>query len=444
MATQVLVWFIHQKCRVPTRSETLGSNFLQGSVAVRVFLCFACGYALSFALRTVNAVIAPDLVAEFGLSNAQLGALSSAYFFSFAAMQLPLGVWLDRFGSRKTHALLLCVAAIGCVCFGLSQETWMLWLGRALIGMGVSGALMASFRAFRFWYPAEQQSQLASWMLVAGSLGALASTLPVQWAMPVIGWRGLFNLIAVLLMVASALIYFVLPAEPVASSKLSDNPWAGYVTVFKDRYFWRFAAPGIGMQASFVAFQSLWAGPWLIQVLGMSADESATTLLILNFFLMVVYLLLGWASPKLELKGWTPLQLASMGGMLMLVAQTGMVFFQGPWAWMLWLLLGLGSTTFMLTQSHVNQNFPPQLAGRAFTAYNLLLFAGMFLAQWLFGVLIDVLGTLPNIGRNDLAFRGAMLVWVVFEAATLAVMVFWRVPRTYVPALVTAHAATSR
>ena len=422
----------------------MGSNLLQGSVAVRVFLCFAFGYALSFALRTVNAVIAPDLVAEFGLSNAQLGALSSAYFFSFAAMQLPLGIWLDRFGSRKTHALLLCVAALGCVCFGFSQETWMLWMGRALIGMGVSGALMASFRAFRFWYPAEQQSQLASWMLVAGSMGALASTLPVQWALPLMGWRGLFNLIAILLVMASTLIFFMLPAEPASQTSTSGNPWAGYITVFKDRYFWRFAAPGIGMQASFVAFQSLWAGPWLTQVLGMRADESAQTLLILNFFLMVVYLLLGWASPKLASQGWTPLRMASIGGLVMLIAQTGMVFMEGPWAWTLWLLLGLGSTTFMLTQTHVNQNFPPQLAGRAFTAYNLLLFAGMFLVQWLFGVLIDALGQIPSISPGADAFRGAMLIWVMFEAATLAVMVFWRVPRTYVPASATATAANSK
>jgi MFS family permease len=422
----------------------VGSNFLQGSVAIRVFLCFAFGYALSFALRTVNAVIAPDLVAEFGLSNAQLGALSSAYFFSFALMQLPLGIWLDRFGSRKTHAGLLCVAALGCACFGLSQETWMLWVGRALIGMGVSGALMASFRAFRFWYPAEQQSQLASWMLVAGSMGALASTLPVQWALPVMGWRGLFNLIAVLLIIASTLIFFLLPTEPASQSSTTENPWAGYITVFKDRYFWRFAAPGIGMQASFVAFQSLWAGPWLIQVLGMSADESAQTLLVLNFFLMMVYWLLGWASPQLAAKGWTPLRMASVGGLVMLIAQTGMVFMHGPWAWTLWLLLGLGSTTFMLTQTHVNQNFPPHLAGRAFTAYNLLLFAGMFLVQWLFGVLIDALSMLASVSHVSEAFRGAMLAWVVFEAATLAVMVFWRVPRTYDPALATPGAANAK
>jgi MFS family permease len=198
------------------------------------------------------------------------------------------------------------------------------------------------------------------------------------------------------------------------------------------------------MQASFVAFQSLWAGPWLTQVLGMSADESAQTLLVLNFFLMMVYLLLGWSSPKLAAKGWTPLRMASMGGLVMLVAQTGMVFLQGPWAWTLWLLLGLGSTTFMLTQTHVNQNFPPHLAGRAFTAYNLLLFAGMFLVQWLFGVLIDALSVLASVHHVSDAFRGAMLVWVVFEAATLAVMVFWRVPRTYTPEPATPRAANPK
>lgn len=395
-------------------------------MAVQVFLCFASGYALSFALRTVNAVIAPDLVTEFGLSNAQLGALSSAYFFSFAAMQLPLGVWLDRFGSRKTDAALLCVAALGCLLFSLSQHPWMLWTGRALIGVGVSGALMASLRAFRFWYPADRQPRLASWMLVAGSMGALLSTLPVQWALPAIGWRGIFILMALLLVAASALICFMLPAEPVSAGPASGNPWSGYITVFKDRYFWRFAAPGMGMQASFVAFQSLWAGPWMITVLGLSAEESAQRLLALNFFLMVAYLLLGWASPALALRGWSPLRLATVGGVVMLIAQLGMVFMSGPFAWSLWLLLGLGSTSFMLTQSHVNQNFPPHLAGRAFTAYNLLVFAGMFLAQWLFGVLIDALAHWPGIGSEPMAFRGAMLCWVFMEAATLAVMVWWR------------------
>lgn len=119
-------------------------------MGLRIFVLFSAGYVLSYALRTVNAVIAPDLVADFGLTNAGLGALSSTYFFSFILMQLPLGVWLDRYGSRNTDAALLAVAACGCLLFAMATESWMLGAARAVIGIGVSGALMSGLRAFRF------------------------------------------------------------------------------------------------------------------------------------------------------------------------------------------------------------------------------------------------------------------------------------------------------
>ena len=134
------------------------SAVLAAPVAIRVFLAFASGYFMSYGLRSVNAVIAPELIAEFGLTNAQLGSLSSAYFLAFASVQVPLGVLLDRFGSRRVDATLLLVAAGGCVLFAGARSAAMLWVARALIGVGVSAALMASLRAFRFWYaPGRQQ-----------------------------------------------------------------------------------------------------------------------------------------------------------------------------------------------------------------------------------------------------------------------------------------------
>lgn len=190
------------------------NEILRGGLAVRVFLCFAAGLLLSYALRAINAVIAPSLVAEFGLTNAELGALASAYFLSFAILQLPLGVWLDRFGSRRTNALLLTIAALGCLAFALSTTPWMLWLSRALIGVGVCGALMSALRAFRFWYAPERQQQLAAWILVAGSLGALTATVPVHALLPLVGWRGVFGISAVLLAAVAAALWWLLPAEP--------------------------------------------------------------------------------------------------------------------------------------------------------------------------------------------------------------------------------------
>ena len=170
----------------------MSGGAVSGGRAVGVFACFAAAYFMSYGLRSVNAVIAPDLLAQFGLTNAQLGSLSSAYFLSFAAMQLPLGIWLDRFGARRTNAVLLLVAALGCAVFALAGGLTGLWIGRALVGVGVAGALMSALKGYRFWYSAQRQQSLAAWMLVAGTLGALSVTVPVQAALPVVGWRGVF------------------------------------------------------------------------------------------------------------------------------------------------------------------------------------------------------------------------------------------------------------
>jgi MFS family permease len=113
-----------------------------------VFLPFVAAYFFSYAYRSINAVIAPDLTAAFSLSAAQLGLLTSVYFLAFAAFQIPVGILLDRFGPRRTNASLLLAAASGALVFALSQGVPALLAGRALIGLGVSACLMSSSKAF--------------------------------------------------------------------------------------------------------------------------------------------------------------------------------------------------------------------------------------------------------------------------------------------------------
>src|SRR5690606_24792198 len=202
----------------PSRSASdernrIVSRILPPGAAARVFAALAAGYVLSYGLRSVNAAIAPELVADLGLSNAALGGLTSAYFFAFAALQLPLGIWLDRYGSRRTNGILLMVAALGCAIFALADSFVMLWIGRALIGAGVAGALMSAVRVYRFWFQPHLQQSLMAWMLVAGSMGALAATVPVRLSLPVIGWRGVFLAAAVLLVLAGIGILRLLPAD---------------------------------------------------------------------------------------------------------------------------------------------------------------------------------------------------------------------------------------
>lgn len=400
------------------------SAVLAAPAAVRVFLAFASGYFMSYGLRSVNAVIAPELIAEFGLTNAQLGSLSSAYFLAFAAVQMPLGVLLDRFGSRRVDATLLLVAAGGCLLFASARSPAVLWVARALIGIGVSAALMASLRAFRFWYAPARQQQLAAWMLVAGALGALATTVPVQIALPAVGWRGVFVASALLLVGTSAATFFLLPAdEPIPAHRERESSWSAYRQVFADRYFWRFGIVSLTVQASFAAFQALWIGPWLRRVLGMEADAAAQALFVFNLVLMLGYLGLGLAVPHFVRRGWSILRVVAVGTATMLVLELAIAFSDGSRAWLLWIPLALAATCPTLSHTHVSLSFPERLTGRAFTAYNLLTMGGMFVAQWLFGVAVDAFGG----DHDEQGFRRAMLLWVAMQAVALCVLVFWKV-----------------
>lgn len=400
---------------------------LRGALAARVFLCFALGYLLSYGLRSINAVIAPALMGEMALSNADMGLLSSAYFVAFGSLQLPLGIWLDKYGPRRTESALLVIAAIGAIVFATSTSLAGLWIGRALIGVGVSACLMASFKAYRQWFRPEQQSQLASWMLVAGTAGALAATVPVTMALPAIGWRGIFWVVAVLLLLVSAAIFlslrgverhFAAAASGASASHAHDG---GYRRIFGSAYFRRMGLLGLFNQGIFVALQTLWAGPWMMTVLGKTQQQTSEILFMLNLVLMTAYLALGWAAPRLVARGVDAHRLIAFGITGMVLAQASMLFTQSEHAWILWLLLAVCVPVTTLVQSHVALSFPAALAGRANSAYNLMLFVGAFATQWGFGVLADALkaGGLTAVD----AFRATLAVLVALEAAALVYFV---------------------
>nr|NDG07987.1 MFS transporter [Oxalobacteraceae bacterium] len=198
--------------------------YLQGRTATRVVLVFGLAYFLSYAMRAINAVIAPALSADLQLSNADLGLLSAAYFMGFGMMQLPIGVWLDRHGPRRTESALLLFGAVGAAIFACSHTLLGVWVGRALIGVGVSSCLMAAFKAFRVWYPAERQSQLGSWMLVIGTSGALSATVPVAMLLPLIGWRNVFFGVAGALLLAAWVLFSRLRDVEQAMSAAHTKP----------------------------------------------------------------------------------------------------------------------------------------------------------------------------------------------------------------------------
>ncbi len=399
--------------------------FLTGRRSVVVFSCFAAAYFFSYAFRSINAVIAPALMSEIGLSNADLGLLSSAYFVAFASLQLPLGIWLDKYGARRTESALLLFAAAGAMIFASSTSLAGLWFGRALLGVGVSACLMAPFKAYRQWYAPQRQSQLASWMLVVGTAGALAATIPVTAALPLIGWRGIFWGMGLLILAAAAAIYFLLKdvehsmqrAEPLAAMPAK----AAYRLIFSDRFFQRMALIGLVNQASFIALQSLWAGPWMMTVLGMSKAQTSQILFIFNFSLLLAYVGLGWWAPRHAARGASVVKLVATGLFGTLLAQAAIISITATWAWIFWIMLAVCVTVATLVQTHVSMSFPSALAGRANTAFNLLTFAGAFLVQWGIGIFIDIF---EAHGATPIqAMQQAFAVCLVLQAAALLVFV---------------------
>ena len=393
-------------------------SLLSPKRAVMAFAALAFAYFLSTLVRAITATLAPTLVVEFGLSAADLGLLAGGYFLGFALTQLPLGAWLDRFGPKRVEVAFLSVAVVGCLTFSMAQTFVGLMAGRILCGVGVSACLMAPLTGYRRWYAPAHQMRANSWMLMVGALGMLASTLPVQWLLPAVGWRPIFMVLAAGMVFAMVLIGWQLPAwwRSLPSEKLSpqqpetDLPEApGYAEVWRHPYFRKMAPLGFVSYGGLVAIQTLWAGPWMVKVAGYTAAESAAGLFWINASMLVAYWVWGWVNPWLARQGCTADRLIARGMPLSLLL-IGFIALSGAsvtaYSAVLWALFCVASTLCSLAQPAVGMAFRSELAGRALSAYNLLIFAGVFSVQWGLGLGID---GLRSLGWSEVAaFQGAM------------------------------------
>jgi MFS family permease len=382
-----------------------------------VFCPFAVGYYLSYFYRYVNAVIARDLVQDFGLSPADLGLLTSAYFLAFAAFQLPLGVLLDRFGPRRCASALMCLAALGALTFGLAQDLAMLSAGRALIGLGVSAGLMGSIKAFTLWFPRERLTALSGWMIGIGSLGTLSATVPMQALLGPFGWRALFLGLALLSLAAALLIFVVVPERELPGRGETWREQFGMIgRIFCRVEFWRLAAPLVLCQASFQALQGLWFAPWLADVHGLDRDTVADYLFASALAYLVASILLGRLSDAAAKRGISQLRVYQ-AGMLACAASFAPIALGVQGATALWLVLYAATSIAAITAyTLLTHLVPPAQTGRVTTSSNVLLFATSFVFQWGLGAL---LGLWPSAeGRYaPAAYRAAFGLLFAAQAA---------------------------
>lgn len=373
---------------------TASALHLSRRMAVVVFLAFALAYFFSALVRAITATLSPVLTQELGLHARDLGLLAGGYFFGFSLTQLPLGRWLDRYGPRRVILAFLSVAVLGCLAFAQADSFAGLLLARVLCGVGVSACLMAPLTGYRRWFNAHTQLRTNSWMLMTGSLGMVAATLPVQWLVPLWGWRPLFVAMAVCIALAMLAIRLLVPAwqrrAPTAQAAGDDG---GYAAIWRSRYFWRMTPIGFFSYGGMVAIQTLWAGPWMTQVAGWTALESATGLFAINLSMLTSFWLWGWITPGLARRGIHANQLITWGLPLSMLALLGLVWVgpaAGGHAAAMLAAFCVCSTFVSLAQPAVGMAFDSHLAGRALSAYNLVVFAGIFVVQWGIGLGVDL------------------------------------------------------
>jgi predicted MFS family arabinose efflux permease len=397
---------------------------LPARAAAIVFAAFAFAYFLSALLRAVTATLAPVFSAEFELSASDLGLLAGAYFLGFASLQLPLGRALDRFGPRRTLLVLLALAVLGCVAFALAPNPPALIAARVLIGAGVAAALMAPLTLYRRLFTPVAQLRANSWMLMTGSLGMLASTLPVQWLLPVLGWRGLFVAVAALLALAMGLIALLVPQDE-RHDAAAPHAQARYLQIVRDPLFVSMAPLAFFLYGGMIAVQALWAGPWLTRVAQLSAGQAAQGLFLINLSMLAAFGTWGLVMPRLAQRGLGASRLMAWGvplPLLVLALNVALGAGAGPLHWAAWCV---ACTVVSLSQPAVGAAFPAAQAGRALSAFNLVIFSGVFLVQWGIGGLVDRLRG-AGFGEAD-AFRAALGVLGLACAAAYA-WFLWRRP----------------
>ena len=379
--------------------------------AVSVFFVFAFGYFLSTLLRAITATLSPTLTSEFGLQAADLGLLAGGYFLGFGSMQIPLGYLLDKHGPKKIVSSFLLIAFIGVAAFALSKNFSSLFISRILIGVGVSACLMGPLTAYRIWFADEHQQRLNSWMLMVGSFGYICSSLPVQLLLPNYGWRLVFGGLALLIVICIGLILLIAPSWQNYNEENKDKT-GSLSEVWKNEFFRSLIPIGIFNYGGMFAILTLWAGPWMTRVSGYTPIESATGLFWINVTMLISFFLWGYALPKLSIRGFGTMKLLKLGlpisfFVLFIIILLGSI--AGSIHWTIYIL---STISLSLTQPAVALAFPKNLAGKAFTSYNLILFIGIFAMQWGIGLIIDLV---KHLGFGEIfAFQVSFFVFLVF------------------------------
>ncbi|MBX3574781.1 MAG: MFS transporter [Mesorhizobium sp.] len=371
-------------------------------------------YVLSQFFRSFLAVLTPALMAELGATKADLSVASGAWFIAFALMQFVVGVSLDRFGPKRTAAVLLGICGGGgAFLFAAATTPWMVTFAMALIGMGCAPVLMASVFIFAREFSPARLAILTSTLIGVGSAGNVFGTSPLAAAAEAFGWRWVIAALGVLT-IAVALAIAVLvrdPAKPQGHD--GSTGFAGYLELFRLRVLWPLIPLTAINYAPAVGIRGLWAGPYLADVYGASALVIGQVTLFMALAMVAGNFIYGPLDQILRTRKWV----AATGNLLSLSAVLWLAFHAGGGIGadtVVLVLIGITGASYGLLMAHARAFLPAHLTGRGVTLMNFFSIGGVGAMQFATGAVVTA-STVP--GEPTAAYRTLFL----FYAAMLVV-----------------------
>jgi predicted MFS family arabinose efflux permease len=388
-----------------------------------VLLIFASGYCLAYVYRTIPALLSEPLVKELGLTLGNLGVLTAAFFFSTAALQLPIGVWLDRYGPRRVQGLLMFSAVVGAAICGVADNIILLTIARMLIGIGAAGGFMAGLKAIALWFPPERVALANSWLVMLGSFGACLASWPAATIVAEIGWRGLFFLLAGLTAASAlAILMFVPERHPQKSAAMRARN-TSILAIYRDSRFWRLAPVSALFVGSSWALQGLWAAPWFSAVEALDRQTIVIYLFLMAASLAPSALLLGAAVHRLHRRGISNARMLALVTALGMSAELALILRLPVPPLLPWLVIAGVGTITVLSFAVLGQIF--FASGRANAALNLLHLGTAFLVQSGIGFLIEQ--WTPTDGQSPaIAYQSALAVVLAAQFISWCIFVWPR------------------
>jgi MFS family permease len=364
------------------------------TAAVALVATLIANYVVSQFLRNSIGVIAPNLAQELALSPADIGLLSSMFFLVFAAVQIPLGMALDRFGPRICLALGAAITVLGCIAFAAAASPAALIAARALLGLGTSAALVGALAVYARRFPAHRFATLTGLQVGVGTVGALVATAPLGFSAATIGWSQSFILVGAFTFVVGVLIVIVLKKEagPGGRAESLRESLAGIAEVLRTRSIGRLFAMSLVVYSTFGLITGLWGGPYLAHVYGYGLEQRGSFLLVSVVGQIVGSLAWG---PMDRLVGSYKVPVligaAATAAALIYVAILGTL---SPVHLAVWFaVFGFVSAFGPLAIGHAKALCATHQVGRGLTVFNMGTMGGTFLTQAVSGFVIGFFPT---------------------------------------------------